>query len=321
VKARPVPYTTPLVEIEPPDLSPYRAGNTGIDYVWSFAGAAPGPHVILTALTHGNEICGAIALDRMLRTGLRPARGKLTFAFANIAAYQAFNRRDPTASRYLDEDLNRVWSSEMLDGPRQSRELQRARTLRPVIDTADFLLDIHSMTVDTGPLMLTGMAEKHLAFARRVSVPAILVRDEGHAAGPRLREYGRFSDPHAPPIALLVECGQHWVRDSVDVAVETAWRFLAASGILAERDAASWLARPAPRQRTVLVTDRVTIATDEFRLDDRFNGLDVVPRAGTVIARDGLKEIRTPYDNCVLIMPMRRSIRGLTAVRLGRFED
>jgi hypothetical protein len=49
-----MPHATPLIEIEPPDLSPYRAGNIGVDYVWSFAGAEPGPHVILNALTHGN---------------------------------------------------------------------------------------------------------------------------------------------------------------------------------------------------------------------------------------------------------------------------
>ena len=316
-----MPYTTPLVELSPPDLSPYRAGNTGIPYAWSFGGAAPGPHVLLNALTHGNEICGAIALDRLLRAGLRPARGRLSFCFANVAAFEGFDRRDPTASRYLDEDLNRVWDAELLDGPRRSRELQRARALRPLIDTADFLLDIHSMSVETSPLMLTGMAEKHLAFARRIGFPAMLVRDEGHAAGPRLREYGRFRDPAAPTIALLIECGQHWREESAGVALETAWRFLTEAGVLSARDAEPWLARPMARQRTVLVTHRITIASDEFRFDASFKGLDVVPRAGTVIARDALDEIRTPYDDCVLIMPVRRSVRGQTAVRLGRFED
>jgi hypothetical protein len=47
----------------------------------------------------------------------------------------------------------------------------------------------------------------------------------------------------------------------------------------------------------------------------------VIPRAGTVIAYDAGKEIRTPYDDCVLIMPTRRLVRGQTAVRLGRFEE
>jgi hypothetical protein len=47
--------------------------------------------------------------------------------------------------------------------------------------------------------------------------------------------------------------------------------------------------------------------------------LEVVPRAGTVIATDGPKPIRTPYDDCVLVMPTATPRRGQTAVRLGRF--
>ena len=46
------------VELSPPDIEPYRAGNTGIEYVTTFAASEPAPHVLVTALTHGNEICG-----------------------------------------------------------------------------------------------------------------------------------------------------------------------------------------------------------------------------------------------------------------------
>ena len=47
-----------------------------------------------------------------------------------------------------------------------------------------------------------------------------------------------------------------------------------------------------------------------------------MPRAGTLVARDGDTEIRTPYDECALVMPMRRRARpGDTAVRLGRFVN
>jgi predicted deacylase len=61
------------VELTPPDLSPYREGNTGIEYVTSFVAGEPGPHVLITALTHGNEICGAITLDKLFRAGVRRA--------------------------------------------------------------------------------------------------------------------------------------------------------------------------------------------------------------------------------------------------------
>ena len=68
------------VELTPPDIEPYRQGNTGIEYVTTFASDAPGPHVLVAALTHGNEICGAIALDKLFRAGIRPRRGRLTLA-------------------------------------------------------------------------------------------------------------------------------------------------------------------------------------------------------------------------------------------------
>src|SRR5215472_3276725 len=171
------------IELSAPDITPYAAGNTGIPYVTSFASGRPGPHVLVNALTHGNEICGAIALDELFRAGVRPAAGKLTLSFANVGAYRRFDAADPTASRFIDEDFNRVWDTAVLAGPRKSAELARARELRPIIDTVDLLLDIHSMQHATAPLMLTGLTEKCLDLARRVGVPEIIVRDAGHAAG------------------------------------------------------------------------------------------------------------------------------------------
>ena len=81
------PFPPPAIEVPFPDISRWEAGNTGIPYVWTFASPEPGPHVVVQALTHGNEVCGAIAVDALLGEGLRPARGTLTFAFANVAAY------------------------------------------------------------------------------------------------------------------------------------------------------------------------------------------------------------------------------------------
>jgi hypothetical protein len=206
------------VELDAPDLTPWRTGDTGIDYVWSFTAASPGPHVMLTALVHGNEICGAVALDRMLLAGLRPARGKITFAFCNIEAYRDFSRADPSLSRYVDEDMNRVWDRSALEGPRNSHELRRARILRPLVDTADYLLDIHSTTAINPPMMLTGIERKHLDFAKAIGFPVYLVRDAGHEGGLRLRDYERFSDVASPAVALLVESGQHWAKQTAETA-------------------------------------------------------------------------------------------------------
>jgi predicted deacylase len=306
------------VDLAPPDITPYR-GNSGIDYVTMFDSGQPGPNVVVNALTHGNEICGAIALDHLFKSGIRPARGKLTLSFANVAAYRRFDPHNPHTSRYVDEDFNRLWDTAILDDQQHSTELARARALRPLFAAADLLLDIHSMQYATAPLLLAGLADKTLAFARQLGAPELIVRDEGHAAGRRLRDYGAFADESKAAIALLVECGQHWERRAAEVAIDTTYRFLAAAGIFAAAEAARILAHPAPPQRVITVTEAVTISSEDFRFAAPYRGLEIIPVAGTIIGRDGGRAVRTPYDECVLVMPSRRLARGQTAVRLGRF--
>jgi predicted deacylase len=312
----------PPIDVVFPDLGHWEAGNTGVPYVWTFAAGAPGPHVVVQALTHGNEVCGAIAVDRLLAEGLRPDRGTLTFVFANVAAYRSFDHADPYASRCVDEDYNRLWSADVLDGTRQTRDLVRARELRPVIDRADALLDLHSMTDPCPPLALAGPRDKGLALARAVGVPAHIVIDAGHAAGRRLRDYAFFDDPADPRAALLIECGQHWERGAPDVALESTLRFLLHFGTIGR---AALVARvgsaPVPPQRAIAVTSVVTIANERFAFALPVHGLMVMPKAGTLLATDGEAMIRTPHDDCVLIMPTRRPKVGETAVRLGRFVD
>src|SRR5688572_4533837 len=72
------------IEIVPPDIARYRAGNTGVEYVHRQDSGRPGANVMVQALTHGNEFSGAIALDYLLKEGLRPVQGTLTLAFANV---------------------------------------------------------------------------------------------------------------------------------------------------------------------------------------------------------------------------------------------
>jgi predicted deacylase len=307
------------IELSPPDLTPYRRGNTGVEYVTRLDSGAPGPQVLVAALVHGNELCGAIALDFLFRAGIRPRQGALTLAFCNVAAFSNFDPAKPTASRFVDEDFNRVWSREVLEGSRSSVELARARELRPVIAAADYLLDIHSMQHATAPLLLCGPHEKGRRFARDVGYPEIVVSDEGHAAGKRMRDYDGFGDPGSPKNALLIECGQHWQAASADVAKEMLLRFLAHFRMVDAATLTQHLPKPPPPQKVIEVTEAVTIRSAHFRFDADYKGLEVIPLQGTEIARDGELSVRTPYDECVLIMPSRRLTKGQTAVRLGRY--
>lgn len=312
--------TTYPVNIEAPDISPYRKSNTGIDYLTTFDSGKSGPHVLLSAVVHGNELCGAIALDYLMRHEVRPVSGKLSLAFMNVAAFDSFDEANPTVSRYVDEDFNRLWTREVLDGDRDSVELRRARAVRPILHEVDYLLDIHSMQHTTVPLMMCGPLEKGRRLARDLASPQHVVSDAGHAAGRRMRDYEAFGDPSSPRNALLVECGQHWEPASVAVAKEISLRFLARYEVVATAFVEEHLTAAAPLEQHVIeVTGPFTIESDDFRFNETFCGMEVIARKGTLIGWDGSTEVRTPYDDCVLIMPSRRLRKGESAVRFGRY--
>lgn len=300
------------VDVTPPDLSPWLPGNTGVRGFTTFRSGKPGPHVAVVAVLHGNEIAGAVVLDRLLRSGVAPARGQLTLGFANIAAFSRFDPAQPTASRFLDEDMNRLWDPAVLDSPRRSAELDRARELRPLIDSVDMLLDLHTMLWPSEPLILSGPTLQGRDLAAALGIPGLVVADKGHVTGPRLIDYPHFTAPGRSGAAVLVEAGQHWQPAAVEVTAACVAGLLRHTG-LADGPA------PAPHPRCAEVTMTITAATAGFAFVQPYRGGEVIPRRNTLIAVDGAAEIRTPHDDCLLVMPSLRPSRGHTAVRLARF--
>lgn len=297
-----------------PSPEAIAGSNCGTPGVWRFDSGRPGPHVAITALIHGNEVCGADAVWTLVRTQHAPARGRLTLVFCNIEAYARLDDATKADRRCVDEDLNRVWGR--IDGPAQagdSREIRRAREILPHLAGADVLLDLHSMTEAAPALGLVGLADKNVAFARRIGFPQLLVRDGGHAAGLRLIDRVPFGDADAKPVAMLVECGEHFSREALDAAHEAVRRTLAAM----LDDAPT---PPDAPQSLIEVTQAVTIATDSFAWTRDWPNMGVVPEAGTLVAKDGEREIRTPYADTFMVMPASARYRkpGLTAVRFGR---
>ncbi len=199
--------------------------------------------------------------------------------FANLAAFDRFDPREPTASRFVEEDLNRLWDPAVLDGPRLSNELSRARQIRPVIERADVLLDLHSMLWASEPLLLSGETEKGRALAASIGVPDLVVADRGHVSGRRLIDYGGFADPAAPACAVLVEAGQHWTRQTVEVTLACV------AGLLRRLDMADVHpdfppapSLPTKAERFARVTHAVTAST-----------LGVLVRAPVPGRRDGAR--------------------------------
>ena len=315
-----IPYV-PVIELGPCPIGAYRAGSGGPEYVTTYDSGKPGPHVMINALTHGNEVCGAHALCFLFENNVRPVRGKLTLSFANVAAYLRFDPSLPFDSRFVDEDFNRVWDPAVLDGESDSVELTRARELRPLIDTVDLLLDLHSTSLPNAPMLLAGTTSQGLELARAIGYPAQVVIDAGHASGKRMRDYERFGDPQSPQASLLVECGQHFEKSAAAVAIETALRFLDHCDMAGPSIQELLPSGTPARQIVTRITEAVAIDSENFAFEREFEGFEIIAQSGTLYARDGDTEYRTPYDNCVMVMPAYDIQPGLTAVRLGRIVE
>jgi predicted deacylase len=307
----------PPIEFDFPELRKWEKGAA--PYIHVVESGKAGPTVMLTALTHGNEVSGAVVVDALLEKGLKPRCGMLILAFNNIEAYHSFDPRTPFKSRMIDEDFNRTWGR--LDQPATTVEMRRAQVVRPFVESADLLLDLHSMHDDGVPLMLSGPLAKGVEFAKKLGAPVDIIADAGHAAGMRMRDYGGFGDPSSPKNALLIETGQHWRVSSVVVAKDVAARFLEATGIVEPGDLpAGWKQAPPPAQRVVEVTHAIATKRGNFMPVRHFEGQETIAKAGTVLGHDDGEPVTTPYDNCVLVMPSsNRPLRGgVTVVRLGR---
>jgi predicted deacylase len=307
-------HATDLLELLPRDLSAYRTGNTGVDYVHRFESGKPGPHVLVNALTHGNEFCGMVAATHLLDTGVRPKIGTLTVSFANVEAYNSFDPADPLKSRLLVHNLNRIWSREWLEGEEDSPELKRAREMRPVVAAADHILDIHSTAQPVEPFWVYAGFERNARAAIAIGVPQIhLVMPAGMNTGTPLIQHGRHGQADHDGVSLVAECGQHFLRSSGELATEVTMRFLAHFGLV---DADPTWAKPKPARRFELLTTPV-IKTGNVKFARPVVGLESFAK-GELIVTDGDEEVRAPCDDCTIFMPARVHIPGRELVYLTR---
>ncbi|MFT9299227.1 MAG: succinylglutamate desuccinylase/aspartoacylase family protein [Gluconobacter sp.] len=305
--------------LNPPDLSAWRNPASGISGVMIFESGRSGPEVVISGMVHGNEYAGGHALERLRKTLPVPEVGRVTLILANLEAFDRFDRSAPMASRYREEDLNRLWHPSRLSNDEQSCELARARELRPFIERADLLLDLHSTLWPSHPLFIVPPRRRSsdlaCALASEAGSLTLVLTDLGHHGGSRLIEHARFMAVGGTGRSCLLEAGLHWEPETVDVMEKVSRRFLAESLNVHIQGIAQDKTQPA---RLAVVTDNVTAKSGEFSFVQPWIGNTCIPRAGTVIARDGHDAICTPYDDCLLIVPNLRPKQGQLAVRGGR---
>ena len=215
--------------------------------VATFTAAEPGPRLLVLGAVHGNEVCGALAIRRVLAElnsgALRIARGQATFV--PVTNRLAFER----GTRNGDRNLNRNLAP--TESPRDNED-RIANELCPLLARNDVLLDLHSFHSPGIPFVMLGpenndgtlqpfkLAEKEEALACRLGVRrAVDGWLETYASGVARRggavKYGIGTTEFmraAGGYGVTLECGQHEDPNAPEVAYAAIRRALAHLGLV-----------------------------------------------------------------------------------------
>lgn len=225
-----------------------------------YDGMAPGPRLIVTAAVHGNEVCGTLAIHRLVddldHGRVVITRGRLTLVpVTNALAYRRGRREG-------ERNLNRALGPTA--APSQFED-HVANWLCPLLAEHEALLDLHSFQAPGRAFAMVGPrdnqgdvepfanAAKEEALARRLGVDRLVdgwlgtyargVARRRAAAGPAAAtldldpRYGVGTTEYMRSQggwALTLECGQHEDPQSPLVAYRAVRHTLAHLGLTDE---------------------------------------------------------------------------------------
>lgn len=273
-------------------------------------GAKPGPTVIVMVALHGNEPAGVAAARRTLdgidalASGL--ASGEFVAVVGNLGALNA-------GQRYLDQDLNRSWTGELMTqlrlGQRRDREAQeqlaliqtvneiRARARGPL-----HLLDLHTTSSTSPPFVFVNDTPLQRRLASSLPLPVVF-KLETFLKG-TMMSWARQMDMDL----TVIEGGRHDDPESINRHEVIIWLMLAALGCL-DAPAPEAMMNYQKRMRrehahipaALEVTHRHPVASDDrFVMKPGFDNFTPVD-AGHLLAEDRRGLIRAREAGYVLL--------------------
>lgn len=276
--------------------SPFESAES-VAGVTRFASAPsyPRPHLVVVGAIHGDERCGLAALTRLrdeLATGALTLRaGTLTLVHGNPAATDHGRRCTPTGV-----DLNRLFDYRFVDElPRAlwQPEHHRALALRPVLEEADAVVDLHSTGAPTPPFVIASRVAASEPLALALGLEYVTLGWDGPAMLGEQVLLAVLTRRERPGVA--VECGQHEAPGAPEIAYRCAKRALSYFGMIeAAADA------PEAHKR-LWVRAAIKRPSASFRFAEPLEGMQHLAAGHVIGYGDQLVlSVRSP---CYAIMP------------------
>ncbi len=253
---------------------------------------ACGPSAVIFGGTHGDEVSGAHAIEKLLFdffAGTRKLRrGSLTLARVNEQALA-------TGCGYIKYNVNRLFRENY--GPEIDRscyEFRRAQELKTLLCNCDYFLDLHSAPIAQEPFVV---AEQDAAvFFSMLGMPRIMTGWSKFSSGTIGGDAENYANDHGAKSATL-ESGSHFDKRSNDVAYQSVLSFLSLLDMIdgIERR------REAPLE-IVEVYSVVTKEADDFRYCGIVDNFQFIRKGAPFAFQNG--RALTVSEDSVLLIPM-----------------
>lgn len=268
------------------------------------------PTAILLGGIHGNEQSGIEAIQSVfyaIQQKNIPLKGNLIGLRGNLRAVHE-------NERYIDEDLNRMWTKSRLNdiqkGIDKSSEADEVRELRKELDAiirqskADvFMMDLHTTSSFSSPFAIIDDTLRNRKIASALPVTRVLGIME-KLDGTILGYYGDKG-----PITLVFEAGQHFEKESMQRHTASIWLTLVQFGII-DKESIPYdeyhkflFQASAKAPQLVETIERFALrSTDYFQMKPGFTNFSKVGK-GDLLAEYNGDEIHA-NQNCYVFMPL-----------------
>jgi succinylglutamate desuccinylase len=286
----------------------------------TYEGKQHGALLLIVTTLHGNEPAGEKAVNTVLRLLKEEEERNKAFEFkGKIVGLVANHLAKAKQKRYLDTDMNRIWTTERLQHIENAEKLslaeeRQAKTLLQTIraeiaaykPTSLYLLDLHTTTVSGG--IFTVVPESKISEQIGLSLYAPVITGFANLLQGTLMTYFSGEFEGLQSVTLTFESGQHEDEDSVTNAVSAIINTMRATGCVAPQDVEDkhderLRARAAtlPRKAHLIYRHAISVS-DNFKMRPGFQNFQPVKKKE--ILADDRKGIIRALDDALILMPL-----------------
>lgn len=272
-------------------------------------GSQPGPTVVFFGGIHGNETSGVFALKDAL-AGINAAyvKGTIYGISGNLNALKKHQR-------YLEQDLNRLWTQENIEiikkkailNDDESELLELLNILNEILKTNQppfYFIDLHTTSSQTLPFITINDALINRKFSKQFPVPIVLGIEE-YLHGPLLSYINQLGY-----VSLGFESGQHDAMCAITNSIAFVYLALVYSGVLEEEAVMGFNKYfeqlKQESQKTFDVFEVVYLhkieKNDTFKMLNGFKSFQKIKK-GTKLAVNNQVELTSPFNGSIF-MPL-----------------